>query len=450
MNLKKLKNKTILLFGKSRAFSVDEFAMQLKSHNISILREYNNEEIDLIVDGAMMTPLENIESEKLYDEKKYEFIEIDKLEQMLIDDIDEDSLLMSLKLSHDKERLKDFLTNDKVSKTLFLKLLKMYEWGDDDFFENNDNRDVTAALIGKFYKNIQRNHNVQFSKLGLMHLVLQSVSEDVIKTIAYLKPLQKSFLANDKEQNYKIITSLATHFATPKDVLKMFIKKSNTYVHTLIAMRENCDEELQELLYAKGEFEVNEALSYSQILSNSLFNRLSKHDDFSKHMAKFIKLDEDRFMFFKDTHPAMLAQNESLTYDMQEALTNYYQNNVSVALAQNKSLSPDLITKFLTQKDEKINFAIYSNSSTPDYILTDAYDNVINHFALANNESTPSYILHHLAKNGDIKILHALAKNKSTPVEILYQLQLDSRLERAVKENPSFGEYIKTENMGWL
>ena len=47
-------------------------------------------------------------------------------------------------------------------------------------------------------------------------------------------------------------------------------------------------------------------------------------------------------------------------------------------------------------------------------------------------------------------MLTALAKNRNTPAELLYQLQLDKRLERYVMENPGFGEHIQRENIGWL
>jgi len=48
-----------------------------------------------------------------------------------------------------------------------------------------------------------------------------------------------------------------------------------------------------------------------------------------------------------------------------------------------------------------------------------------------------------------MKVLEALAKNSATPIEILYQLQLDARLERIVKENASFGKHIQENNIGW-
>lgn len=68
---------------------------------------------------------------------------------------------------------------------------------------------------------------------------------------------------------------------------------------------------------------------------------------------------------------------------------------------------------------------------------------------MANNENTPEDILQKLSQSEDTAILLGLAKNPSTPIDVLYQLQLDSRFERSVKENPTFGRHIQTENIGW-
>jgi len=119
MNLNDLKNKTILLFGKPRAFSQDEFNSQLKFHNISTCREFNDD-VKIVVDGKMMTPYEQNESDALYEKysKNIEFISIDIFEKELAKSLDEDTLLMSLKLSHDKNRLKSFIQNTMISDTL--------------------------------------------------------------------------------------------------------------------------------------------------------------------------------------------------------------------------------------------------------------------------------------------------------------------------------------------
>jgi hypothetical protein len=62
MNLDRLKDKTILLLGKSRAFSEEEFASQLQFHHISLAKE-PNDEVQFILEGRMMTPYEQNLSE---------------------------------------------------------------------------------------------------------------------------------------------------------------------------------------------------------------------------------------------------------------------------------------------------------------------------------------------------------------------------------------------------
>lgn len=286
MNLKELENRSILLFGKSRAFSSDEFDAQMKSHNICILKEYS-EDVVLVVDGRMMTPYEQISSEDLYkkskeDKSNLEFISIDLLEKELVAHIDADVLLMSLKLSHDRDRLKSFLQNPMISDELFLKLLKMYSWGGEDFFENNDNRDVSAALIVRFYKNIERNHNVQYSTLGIMHLILQSKNEKLIEAITALEPLMMSLKNNNQDSKHSVITAIATNHQTPKNVLEMFVEKSNPYVRTLIAMRNDCDRDMQYSLYQSSNEMVLEALSHNACLDIELVKKMLSSEKHAK------------------------------------------------------------------------------------------------------------------------------------------------------------------------
>ncbi|MDQ1245158.1 MAG: hypothetical protein QG565_1499, partial [Campylobacterota bacterium] len=193
MNLEELKNKTVLLFGKSRAFSSDEFESQMRFHKIGIAKEYS-EDVAVVVEGKMMTPYEQNASSTLYEQygAALEFISIDVLEKELAKHIDADTLMMSLKLSHDKERLKSFLKNSMISDALFFRLLNMYKWGGEDFFENDDNRDVSAALILRFYENIEPNHNVQYATTGLMHLVSQTKSTQLLKAISLLEPIKQN------------------------------------------------------------------------------------------------------------------------------------------------------------------------------------------------------------------------------------------------------------------
>lgn len=450
MNLKELQDKSILLFGKSRAFSMDEFESQMKFHGIKLVNEFCDD-VALIIDGKMMTPYEQKDSEKLYEKhfKELDFVSIEAFEKEVAKYIDADTLLMSLKLSHDKERLKSFLQNSMIEDELFFKLLRMYSWGGEDFFENDDNRDVSAALILRFYQNIERNHNVQYATSGLTHLVVQTSREELIEAISQLEPLQKSFDGDRKSANYSILSSIATHSNTPKSVLKSFIKKSDSYIKTLIAMRRHCDKDLQEMLYDSMSNEVHEALSYNFSLSKDVINKFLESKKYVKNIAKHTRVDDELFEMLIEKHPAELALNESLSFDMQKRLLSLHVQEVTLHLALNSHLDSRLIGELLSEDSDDIKFAVYENAATPKESLEEAYKDDKNHLYLANNNNTPSHILEALAKSQNIEILKALAKNENTPIELLYQFQLDSRLARAVKENPAFGRYIQQENIGW-
>ena len=388
MNLKELEDKTILFFGKSRAFSSDEFASQMRFHKINLASEFDDS-VALVIEGKMMTPYEQKASNELY-EKKYqglEFVSIDVLEKELAKYIDADTLLMSLKLSHDKERLKSFLQNSTISDELFFKLLKMYSYRGEDFFENDDNRDVSAAFILRFYENIERNHNVQYATTGFMHLVSQTKSTQLLRAISLLEPI-----------------------------------KQNPKIEFAIAMSIWCDDAMQESFFKTSNPRVLEALSQNRNLKPSLIKEFLKDEKLGRNVAKNIKLTDELFELFK-TNKIGLALNESLTLRMQEELLSYDDEKISYALALNNSIDEKILNLLLESTNEEIRSAIYENKTTPVAILEKAYK---------NNE-----------------YLQEIAKNENTPVEILYQLQLDSRYARSVMENPAFGKYIQQENIGW-
>jgi len=447
MNLEKLKNKTILLFGKTRSFSADEFNSQLKFHKIKLAEKFS-EDVELIIDGKLMTPYEQNESDNLYENnKELEFISIDALERELAKYIDADTLMMSLKLSGDRRRLKDFLTNSMINDKLYFKLIKMYNWVGENFFDNDDNRDISAALIVRFYKDIERNHNVEYAALGIMHLASQSSDALVLETIANLEPLLLSMSDGTNKSNYKIISSLAKNDSTPKSVLKMLIKKAPLEIKKMIAKREDCDEEMQSYLLEIND--VYEALSHNKNLVKSTIKALMRDSELARNMAKYVRLDDELFEIFLDANFVWLAQNSFLTKEMQEIILGLQNQDANLALASNNQIDSDVVESLLGESSQEIFEVLYQNIATPKEILKVAFKDEKNHQGLAKNANTPSEILELLAKSVDTEILLSLAKNPNTPVDILYQLQLDSRYERAVKENSNFGKHIMSENIGW-
>ncbi len=441
MNLKELKNKTILLFGKSRAFSQDEFISQMKSHSIRVVNEYSDD-VSLVVEGKMMTPYEQIKSDELYKQNSphLEFVSIDLFENELSKYIDANTLLMSLKLSRNKERLKSFIQNITISDELFFKLLEMYDWGREDFFENDNNRDVSAAIILRFYKDIEKNHNVQYATTGLIHLLSQSASSKLIEAIAKLEPTQS---------NMTILLIIASHPNTPKSVLEGFIKSKDISVKRVVAMRDDCDEDIQKLLFSTSEPSIKEALSCSKNLPYSIVIEMIKDEYLAKNIALHIVLGDNIFELLALKYGVELAKNSSLTPSMQKTLVCFDSLEVDKNLASNEALNMEVLHILLEKKDKEVLHELYKNPKVTKDILQEAYKESLNHFSLAQNPNTPTEILNALSLSADIDILRALAKNESTPIDTLYQLQLDSRLAKEVKQNPAFGKHIQTYNIGW-
>ena len=413
MTLKILKKQTLLLLGKTRAFSYEEFLSQLEAHDISLVYEMNDE-VRFIVEGRMMSPYEQNLSDALYEERKYEFLSIDVLEKLLADAMDADVLLMSLKLSNDKEKLKSFLQNSMFSDVLFFKLLKMYSWNGEDFFENDENRDVSAALIGRFYQNIQRNHNVQYATTGIYHLIEQTQNSALLEAISTLEPVR---------MHPKLKKSLAMHKDTPKSVLKKFLKQNDAVV--------------------------KEAMAYNPSLDMMLIKELAKSEDLCDILAQNVKLNDMLFSFLEDSKNA-LAMNETVTSTMQTQLLALDDMTINLTLAENKALTKESVEKLFSYNDKELNATLYSNPATPQNILKEAFEDVANHPYLAKNPVMSPQLLEAMFQEGNAMVLDALARNENTPVAVLYQLQLDSRFDRAVKTNTAFGKHIQSENIGWM
>jgi len=447
MNFEALRNRNIILFGKSRALSGGEFAKQLSNNSITLVDDVSAG-VEVIVEGRLVNPIAQDELDRLYAEKVAPIIEIDALEQWLCSAIDADNLLMSLKLSGDRERLMGYLQNPYISNVLFLRLLKLYNWEGEGFFENDDNRDITAALISRFYENIERNHNVQYANMGIMHLLNQSGDAELAETIALLAPLQTALKEGCDNSTQKILNAIALHPSTSLTVLKQWLKKGNDDIQTLIAMRHDLSLQLQQYLLNLGKPLINEVLSLNHTINDEIAQVLSK--EFPENIAKHIVLDRELFDSFLEKYDFALAENLSLSLAMQEILLERGEK-VQVTLAKNATITSAVFALLFASGSVEVIRALISSEQMQREAIDELFKRGAECYgsAIAANVKTDVTVLNELALSQDVEVLLALAKNPSTPVDILYQFQLDSRLARAVKENESFGKHIQRENIGW-
>ncbi|HEX5711546.1 MAG TPA: hypothetical protein VFX68_09390 [Sulfuricurvum sp.] len=414
MNYEAYAGKSVLLLGKTRSLNGGEFETLLKLHDINVTKSFD-ETVGLVIEGKMMNPLEIQESERLYELQSVPLVDITQIEKWLCHSIEPNRLLMSLKLSRDNERLVDFIKNPYITDELFFKLLKLYDYGDEGLFDNDSNRDVTAAIIGRFYEDLERNHNVQYAMSGLAHLIEKYGNRELITAISQLSPIARE-LKNPREPSLRgVLDAMALHSETPDEILKKLLQGD---AH-LIAHREPLTLE-KELLALENE-EVNAVLARNVTLSPDGASRLEEH--YPEMIAQFYPLDDERFERLRSKYSPSLASNMTLSPSMQTALMEMNNDAVFSKLAQNTALSAQHIDTL---------FAL------------NGYDE-----PLASNTSLSAQQLETLYQKGHTEILKQLASNTATPIEILYQLSLDQRTERSVKTNPTFGKHIQTYNIGW-
>ncbi len=414
MNFDLFTGKSLLLLGKTRVLEPSEFQTLLSLHSIT-MTEKMDDITSLVIEGRMVNPLDQDLLDEIYTQKKIPIISIEAIEQWLCSAIEPIRLLMSLKLSRNMQRLVAFIKNPYITDELFFKLLSLYDWHNEGLFDNDFNRDVTAALIGRFYLDLQRNHNVQYAMSGLAHLVEQYGTGELITAISQLQPIKKEIQQPNDASLNGVLDAIALHSDTPDTILKNLI---NTRSH-LIACREPLS--LEQELLARNDSTINVILAQNITLSQSGAQHLEQSHP--EKIASFYPLDEVRFERLLHNHATSLASNTSLTPSMQTTLMEMKNEAIYTNLAQNKAL--------LMHHLETL-FALQCCA-----------------VQLASNTSLCPQQLETLYQSSNAEILKALASNTSTPVEILYQLSLDQRYERNVKTNPTFGHHIQTANIGW-
>lgn len=414
MNYEELFGKSILLLGKTRSLNGEEFETLLKLHSITVEKSFTKG-VSLIVEGKLMNPLEQNEGARLYELRAAPIVDITSVEKWLCTSIEPNRLLMSLKLSRDTQRLVDFIKNPYIDDTLFFKLLKLYDWQGEGLFDNDGNRDVTAAIIGRFYIDLERNHNVQYAMSGLAHLVEKYGNAELITAISQLSPIAKE-LKNPNDPTLKgVLDAMALHSDTPEFLLRQLLKERAK----LLAYREPLA--LEKELLALEDETIHTILAQNSSLSLDGADILEK--TYPEVIAPFYPLDEVRFERLLSECRVYLASNISLNEAMQQRLMAMENEAIFSVLAKNPALLSEHIEKLfaLNQFDDE----------------------------LASNPSLSSDYLKKLYERGEEKIFKALSANIATPVDILYQLSLDQRYERYVKTNAAFGKHIQTTNIGW-
>jgi len=438
--LKDSKGSKILFLGKEGVFTRKEVQRFLKGFGLTMV-ENIEEGVVACIEHSRLNPVEEAISDDAY-AAKIPLFSLDEFEQILSKEIKDDELLMGIKLINDQARIFRLLGNPNISNELFVKLLTMYEWHDEEE-DNRDDRDVITYVLRRYIKIKPNEEDLLYSYLTLRRLATEATDPKMLIALIGFPnftflvrgkesiTLRETIARNenvDKEVLTKLITlrdekvdaALASNLCVPLSVLKKFASKNKEKINQALASNKNIDNEIFELLLTKSEEVISLLLLWQPIglkrlkavenhnITSELFAIIGANEGLSEEVVFDLIQRDDLSLLLN------LSRNDTLPT---EALDILYKRQISelyYKLAANKRLAVEKFETLYEGADDEMSVALASNPSTPEKILRELYE------------------------RDDLDINKGLASNTSTPLELLDVLKIDTRLQNSLTKNQVF------------
>ncbi len=431
--------KKILFLGREGIFTDRETERFLKKFKISMTREYEAG-VAALVEYHRLNPVEEDISDMAYDAGilLYKLTEFEKL---LSEKINDDELLMGIKLSNDRERILRILGNEHISDTLFVKLLKMYTFSDEEE-DDRDDRDVIMYTLRRYIDIKPNEEDLLYSYLTLRRLATEATDPGLLSALTGFpnfgfqvrgkeKVTLRETIARNPQLNAELVrkllsfreekvnTALAGNSSVAPDILRDLLAKGNEATQKALAANRQIDDEIFAVLLEKSEAVVSLLLLHQPIDMKRL--------EMVGHTA------------FGDALFALLGANEALQSAVVQALFEKGEPVLLEALSGNPTVQPEILEE-IYQKDELRYFRpLAQNPSVPVWILQAFYEEYRDDesilAALAYNPATPEKILKALFDLDQLEINRGLATNAFLPMELLDQLKVDTRLQNELAQN---------------
>ena len=434
-------DKKFLFLGREGLFTKDEIVRFLKKHNISMTKNFE-EGVVATVEHSSLNPVEDDISNDAYDAKIPSF-SLDNFEKLLSEGINDDELLMGIKLSNDQERVFRLLGNENISEELFVKLLMMYEWHDEEEDDRNDRDTIMHTL--KRYIDIKPNEaDLLYSYLTLRRLATEATNPKLLLALIGFQNFE--FLIRGKEK-VTLRETVARNEHLDQEVIMKLVSLRDKKVDVALACNPSIALSLLKSLLAKENEKINEALATNTNINNEIFNALlSKEDKVIQLLLLSQAIDIERLALI-DTHNldvnfvATMGANESLESNVIDALINRDNEALICNLATNDTLNVHQLEN-IYKKGIVASFEyLAENPVTPVKMLEmfyEEYDVSAMRIALAHNKSTPEAILRVLFDRDEFEIQQSMASNASVPLDILDILKVDTRLQNELAQNEIF------------
>ena len=437
----KAKNKSILFLGKFHSLNVDEIKLFLEQFDVTYT-DVLTDEVVMFVESTIISPLEEEIAYTAYKQNIPNY-RANQFEELYADALNSDSILMSLKLSNNQERLARLLQNMHLDNRLFLKLFNMYDWQEEGLFDNSENMEVCTLFAKRFYHKERFDPATFYSPISIFEIGIMSDNPEVLEVLLTLPDISVKQSRSKEKRPTNLKEALATNNSINEKTFNYLVRLNDKDVDYFLATSSLLNDKVEDILYGRSDEIIKMQLATNPNISDEIFNKLKDDKNIQSTLFSYQPIDSKRFENIEDLHPD-IGMNENLSGDVIQKLIDRKDRDILSMLCANESIGWDYLQQM---QEEKFYPYLASNKNLKNLQeLYEKNDRAID-IELAANPATPAKILKELFNRDDFEINKSLAINESMMIEDLQQLQLDTRLLNYLKENETFTKNL-LNNLG--
>ncbi len=442
IDFQKAVGKSILFLGRLSSFSDEEIKLFLEKFDIAYTKTLD-ENVVMAVESTLLSPLEEEIATKAY-QNKIPLYTIESFERLYAKELNRDSILMSLKLSDNQQRLFRLLHNTYLEDELFIKLFSMYDWGNEGMFDNSQNMKISTLFAKRFFKKERFDPATYYSPVSIFEIALLNKNPDLLEVMFDLPDIKikRSKSGIKRASTLKEAVSF-NPFANKKTLTKAF-RLNDEEIDYFLAQNPSLAPHLQERIFERADIKIKESLCKNRNLTNELFEKLTDIEA----LWRYQKIDKKRFLLLK-TSISIIGENENIEKEVADTLIEQNDEETLKHLCSNPVLTRHQLKRLYNLKNKNLYAHIAANPNTPVNILEKLFEENDKEIdsSLALNQNTPTEILEVLYNKDDFEINCHLALNEALDIKWLQQLQIDHRLLNYLKENKTFTQNI-LNNLG--
>ncbi len=437
------KGKAILFLGRYTSLSVEEIRLFLEKFDIRYTNTLDDDVV-MAVESTILSPIEEEIAAEAY-RRGIPLYNTEQFDRLYAESLNSDSILMSLKLSNNQERLARLLHNRYLSDALFIKLFAMYDWGDEGMFDNSENMKIATLFAKRFFSKSRFDAATYHSPISVFEVAILSDNPDLLEVMYDLPRIEVKQSRSGPRRPVNTHEAIAANPHANEKTLTRLFRRNDPGIDHFLALNPATPHNIQEQIFERADEATREALAQNENLSPALFEKLTH----IPALWAFQPIDKAKLTHLPSPIPPEIGENERLTPEVIEFLLQQEEEPLLEALAQNPKLDAAQLQRLYESGNERLYPAVASNPATPTPILEVLFkrgEHAID-TALALNPTTPEKILEQLFARDDFEINRSLALNEVLPISWLQQLQIDARLLPYLKNNRTFTENI-LHNLG--